>query len=193
MQSIVRCSIAVGQDRRPERRRECSRTVYAGPGRHVEFPCRCGGTAGRRRQTDPIHPGSRHGHPVPRLYVGRSLPGGRGYAAGDLQACPRHWKCRPRPGEGVPLRPGDAGRLANRVRPRRAGQDRQFLCAGGRQRPAAAAGAGAGGGRPHRLRAVAGPGEPARAEASDCGGQGRHAARSGTGKARRRPIRDRWS
>ena len=34
-----------------------------------------------------------------------------------------------------------------------------------------------------------GPGEPARAEASDCGGQGRHAARSGTGKAATRPIR----
>ena len=48
---------------------------------------------------------------------------------------------RARADQGVPLRPGDAGRLADRVRPDRSGQDRQVLRAGGRQRPAAAAGA----------------------------------------------------
>ena len=55
---------------------------------------------------------------------------------------------RARAGQGVPLWPRDAGRLADRVRPDGAGEDRQFLCAGGGQRPAAAAGAGVRRGRP---------------------------------------------
>ena len=62
---------------------------------------------------------------------------------------------RTRADQGVPLRPGDAGRLPNRVRPDRPGQDRQFLCARRRQRPAAAAGAGICRGRPHRVRSIA--------------------------------------
>ena len=60
-----------------------------------------------------------------------------------------------RTGQGVPLWPGHAGRLADRVRPDRAGQDRQILCARCGQRPAAAAGDRAGSGRPHHFRAVA--------------------------------------
>ena len=56
------------------------------------------------------------------------------------------------------------------------GQDRQFLRAGCRQRPAGAAGARTGGGRPHRLRAVARSGEPARTAA----GNRRRAAGNGS-------------
>ena len=54
----------------------------------------------------------------PRLHAGRSLPGGRRYAAGDLPACRPAPASRPRADQGVPLRPGDAGRLADRVRSR---------------------------------------------------------------------------
>ena len=62
--------------------------------------------------------------------------------AGQLSSLPAgRRQRRARAGQGVPLRPGDAGRLADRVRSDRSGQDRQILCAGRRQRPAAAAGA----------------------------------------------------
>ena len=58
----------------------------------------------------------------------------------SFQLAARHGKRGPRPDQGVPLRPGDAGRLADRVRSDGPGENRQGLRAGGRQRPAAAAG-----------------------------------------------------
>ncbi len=89
-------------------------------------------------------------------------------------------------GQGVPLRSRHAGRVADRVRPDRAGQDRQILCAGGGQRPAAAAGARIRRGRPHRLCPVAGARKPSRTAARDRRGQCRRCA-GRTRRPRRRP------
>lgn len=58
-------------------------------------------------------------------------------------------------GQGFPLRAGHARRLANRVRPDGAGEDRQFLRGRSRQRPAGPARARAGGDRARRLRGIA--------------------------------------
>ena len=57
----------------------------------------------------------------------------------QLPADSRHHRARA--DQGIPLWPGHAGRLADRVRSDRPGQDRKILCAGCGQRPAAAAGA----------------------------------------------------
>ena len=97
-------------------------------------------------------------------------------------------------GQGVPLWARDARRFADRVRSDGTGQDRQILCAGGGQRPAAAAGARTGRGRPHRLRAVAGAGKPARAAAGESRKPMRLSCRHDAGQSypnhcRRQPIR----
>ena len=109
--------------------------LLAKPSCHFEFPCRCGGAAGRRRQTDPIH----HldldtaiqfrAFPLADPYrvvvdmpqVTFKLAPGTGNAGRGLVKAFRYGLVMPR-------------RLADRVRSRGARQDRQFLCAGGRQR-----------------------------------------------------------
>ena len=136
-----------------------------GHDRGFGFPGRLRRPAGRRWQADPLHSRPRQENPVSRLSAGRSVSGGRRYSPGQLSASRRRRQRRARADQGVPLRPGDAGRLADRVRSDGPGQNRKFLCARRRQRPAAAAGAGTGRGRPHHLRPVARGRKPARTEA----------------------------
>ena len=115
----------------------------------------------------------------PYRVVARSSPG-------QFQACRRSRRRGTGTGQGVPLRSRHAGRIADRVRPDRAGQDRQILCAGGGQRPAAAAGARIRRGGPHRLCPVAGAREPSRTAARDRRCQ-RRALPGRTRRSRRRP------
>ena len=68
----------------------------------------------------------------------------------SLSSCRRRRRGRARPGQGVPLRPGDAGRLAHRDRPDEAGaRSRRPMC-WSRERPAGAAGGRTVGDRPRR-------------------------------------------
>ena len=92
---------------------------------------------------------------------------------------------RPRPDQGLPLRPGHAGRLAHGDRPRQAGPNRKSaLVLECRQRPAGAAGARSCRNRPRGIHARHRAREP-------------HAGASRPGRARaagRKPtaIRVRW-
>ena len=88
--------------------------------------------------------------------------------AGQFSASARCRHRGARAYQGVPLRPGDAGRLADRVRSDRPGQDCQFLGARGGQRSAAAVGARTGTSRPDRFRSIAFCREPSGVEARDC-------------------------
>ena len=124
----------------------------------------------------PVHSRSRQADPVSGLCPGRPLSCGRRSSPGQFQASGRHRRRRAGTGQGVPLWSRHAGRIADRVRPDRTGQDRQILCAGGGQRPAAAAGARIRRGRPHRLRPVAGARKPSRTAARDRRGQCRRCA-----------------
>ena len=133
----------------------------------ASLPGRLRRPAGGRRQANPLRPRSRQDHHVSRLYAGRSVSGGGRRAAGRFQASHRGRRHRARADQGVPLRLGDAGRLADRDRPDGTGADRQYLYAGCGQRPAAAAGAGIRAGRSSHLRSVARDGEPAGVEACD--------------------------
>ena len=95
---------------------------------------RLGGRAARRARAGSArlsgrdrHPGRRRRRPDPLrhrflakgrsagLHARRSLSRGDRPAAGDLQAAAQDRRGRPRPGQGVPLRPGHAGRLAHRA------------------------------------------------------------------------------
>ena len=106
--------------------------------------------------------------------AGRPLSRRRRYPAGQFSA-PAGNRCRGAGADqGIPLRPRDARRLADRLRPHRPCQDRQCVGASGRQRPAGAARARTGGGRPDHLRAAAGARKTARASARDRRRQGRH-------------------
>ena len=105
----------------------------------------------RRRRPDPLRHGFLAKGRSARLHAGRSLSGGDRPAAGDLQAAAQDRRDRPRPGQGVPLRPGHAGRLAHRDRRRQAGADRQGLRARCRGGPAGAAGGRSRGDRPRQL------------------------------------------
>ena len=163
VRAIVRRSIAAFRRRNSRRR-----GAVAGSGRDVEFSGRLGRPAGRRCQTDPFRSRSRQDHPVPCLRAGRSVPGDRGYSRGQLSPSGRRRHRRPRAGQGIPLWPGHARRFADRVRSDRPGQDREVLCAGCGQRPAAAAGARVRRSRSHHFRSVARAGKPASAEARHC-------------------------
>ena len=191
MWPFVRRSIAV----RPIDWPECGSGAAARgrqfrPGGGVEFPDRVRRPSGRRRQANPLCARSRQADPVSRLPAGRPLSCGPRSSAGQLQTCRRHRRCGTGAGQGVPLWSGDAGRVANRIRPDGAGEDRQILCAGGGQRTAAAAGARIRRGGPHRFRPVAGARESSRTAARDrrCQCWRANAASPGrTHRSRRRP------
>ncbi len=68
-----------------------------------------------------------------------------------FQLRPKTGENRPRPGRGVPLRPGHAGRLPHRDRPGQAGADREGVRARCPGRPAGAGGARPRGDRPRQL------------------------------------------
>ena len=174
---------SIGAFRRRDSRR---RGGVADPGRDREFSGRLGRPAGGRCQTDPFRSRSRQDHPVPCVHAGRSVSGDRGYSRGQLSPSGRGRLRRPRTGQGLPLWPGHARWFADRVRSDRPGQDREVLCPGCGQRPAAAAGAGVRRSRSHQFRSVARAGEPASAEARHC--RRRRVRRSAGGN--RRSTRD---
>ena len=129
-----------------------------------------------------------------RLRAGRSLSGRGRPAAGHFPACRRASATR---GRGLIkafryglVMPGGSRIVLDLDR---AGEDRQGLCAGCRQRPAAAAGARTRSGRPHRLRAVAGGREspelrPAIAEANAAVAGRTHPPRPARAAADPRPV-----
>ena len=185
---------------RPKRRLSGTdrlRSRHSQPGGGIEFPDRVRRPPGRRRQADPLHPRSRQAGPVSRLCPGRPLSCGPRSSPGQFPACRRSRRRGAGAGQGVPLRSRHAGRIADRVRPDRTGQDRQILCAGGGQRPAAAAGARIRRGRSHRLCPVAGARKPSRTAARDRRGQRRRChGRMRQPRRSRRPsrrTRGRWS
>ena len=124
------------------------------------------GAARRRRQPDApgrrSQPEDRH----PRLHARQSLPGGDRHAAGHVPASAQDRGDRPRPDQGVPLRPRHAGRLAHGDRPRAPGAHRQGLRDRGRQRSARAPRARSCGHRPRGLPAHHRAGEPRAGAAS---------------------------
>ena len=141
-----------GHRRAAERAAGCRPTAYP-----VATDTRVGGDDAQTRFVMDFTPEGRSAG----LHAGRSLSGGDRPAAGDLQAAAQDRRERPRPGQGVPLRPGDAGRLAHRDRRQQAGADRQGLRARRRRRPAGAAGARSRRDRPRQLHAHHRAREPA--------------------------------
>ena len=95
-----------------------------------------------------------------RLHARRPLPRGDRPAAGRLQAAAQGRRAGARPGQGVPLRPDHAGRLAHRARHQGSGAGGQGLHARRRRRPAGAAGHRLERHRPRKLPAQHFAGQP---------------------------------
>ena len=168
------------------------RTPRARPGRRLSGRDRHPGR--RRRRPDPL----RHGFLAKGRFAGvharRSLSRGDRPAAGDLQPAAQDRRDRPRPGQGVPLRPRHAGRLAHRDGRRQAGADRQGLRDRRRGRPAGAAGGRSRRDRPRQLHEDARGRKPAGAGATASGGRARDRAQGRSAadrRARSRPRRHR--
>ena len=139
----------------------------------------------RRRCPDPLRHGFLAKGRSAGVHARRSLSRGDRPAAGDVQPAAQDRRNRPRPGQGVPLRPRHAGRLAHRDGRRQAGADRQGLRDRRRGRPAGPPGGRSRRDRPRQLHEDARRRKPA--------GAGRDAAAPWSANPRTRAIRGRSS
>ena len=150
------------------------------------FPGRQRGEGRRRRGADPIRRRFQPQGRYPRLHAGQSVSGGHRHAAGRLSVSGPDRRDRPRPDQGVPLRPGHAGRLAHGHRPGQAGANRQGLRARIEQRSAGAAGARSDGRRSRSVSCAPSRSKTARRTAAT-------AAPPAVDAGAKRRIRARWS
>ena len=122
--------------RREPARASCRPRTTAPPITPTAIPGRKRRPAWRGRRPHPPGRRSQPQHRVARLHACRSLSRRRRPAAGDVPVPAEDRRAGTRPDQGVPLRPGHAGRLAHRDRCGRAGAHRQGVRARRRRRPA---------------------------------------------------------